>query len=97
MTSRIITLDERFAGPKPEPWSVVALPPAATETAERCADFELALQQQVKAAGISSHVSVHVNWSRTLTGRPIFDGKRKSCVKFTSSWSDSARQEIESY
>ena len=49
---------------------------------------------QVKAAGFSSHVSVHVNWSKTLTGRPILDGKRKSCVKFTSSWSDSARQEI---
>lgn len=49
MTSRIITLDERFAGPKPEPWSVVALPLAATETAERCADFELALQEQARA------------------------------------------------
>ena len=49
---------------------------------------------QVKAAGFSSHVSVHVNWSKTLTGRPILDGKRKTCVKFTSSWSDSARQEI---
>lgn len=49
MTSRIITLDERFAGPKHEPWSVVALPPAATETAERCADFELALQEQAWA------------------------------------------------
>ena len=31
----------------------------------------------------------------TLTGRPILDGKRKSCVKFTSSWSDSAREEID--
>ena len=27
----------------------MALPPAATETAERCADFELALQQQARA------------------------------------------------
>ena len=50
---------------------------------------------QVKAAGFSRHVSVHVNWSKTLTGRPILDGKRKSCVKFTSSWSDSAREEID--
>jgi len=90
MTSRITTLDERFASPPPEAWSVVALPPAVTETTERCAEFELALQQQVKAAGFSSY-SVAVNWTNTLTGRPLFDGKRKSCVKFTASWSDSAR------
>ena len=49
MTSRITTLDERFAGPPPEPWSVMALPPAATETTERCAEFELALRQQARA------------------------------------------------
>ena len=45
---------------------------------------------QVKAAGFSSY-SVAVNLTNTLTGRPLFDGKRKSCVKFTASWSDSAR------
>ena len=47
--------------------------------------------KQVKAAGFSSY-SVAVNWTNTLAGRPLFDGKRKSCVKFTASWSDSARQ-----
>ena len=48
MTTRIITLDDRFAGPPLELWSVVALPPAVTETTERCAEFELALRQQAR-------------------------------------------------
>ena len=54
MTSRITTLDERFAGPPPELWSVVALPRAATETAERCVEFELALQQQARACSMAN-------------------------------------------
>ena len=56
MTSRITTLDERFAGPPPEPWSVMALPPAATETTERCAEFELALRQQARASTVYRYI-----------------------------------------
>ena len=52
MTSRITTLDERFTSPPPEAWSVVALPPAVTETTERCAEFELALQQQARGRAL---------------------------------------------
>ena len=54
MTSRITTLDERFAGPPPELWSVVALPRAATETTERCVEFELALQQQARPCSMAN-------------------------------------------